>query len=147
MYLILGKNYWDGYRNDYMNIDLGLFKSRLIAVNQIHVNRKIDACDWAYEGKELFHNRTSWGRVNATSRLSQTPAQMFHGIFNGLRESYWAGLFTNKDLAEIQSKKYGATVEEDFYCNEDNPTWFLIFDNFDKCAEFVYDELVRTGEL
>ena len=134
-----------GLSEEYMaKITFEEFKNGLTAINQIHVSRKIDACDWAYDGVCYFHNRTYWGRVNASNRLANlTPAIVFNGIFNDTKDSFWAGFFTDEKLAETKAEQYGAVVEKDFYCDDDHPSWFLIFENFDKCAKFIYDEFFQ----
>ena len=119
------------------------FKESLVADDQIHVNRKTDACNWKTpSGLQVFHERTYWGRVMNVSRSKKTLAEIFHGVFNEVLSSYWSEtVYADKKEAKSDAKKYGGAVEMCFYCDEKNPTWFLIFHDFDKAAQHAFDKL------
>lgn len=119
-------------------ITLEEFRAKLKASDQIQVNRKTDGCNWFYGKINLFHNRTHWGMNRKLPRVN-TPSTIFAGIFSKPWDSYWAGCFTDFNLAEETARKYGGEVEKDWYCDDNNPTWFLIFDDFDKVTKFVYE--------
>lgn len=122
------------------------FKFSLTAENAISVNRKTDACDWFFNGIYVFHNRTYWGTNRNYNKKSL--ADIFHGVFQETRDSYWGNVtYTDKKLAEKEAKEFGGEVEEEFYCDEDNKTWFIIFDDFDNAARYTYKRLKKDGKI
>lgn len=122
------------------------FADSLVADNPRVISRKMDACDWYFEhptkGKlNVCHNRTIWG-AHRTKELHPTPAQVFHGIYKEIRDIYWTNvIYTDKELGNKEAKQYGGELEECFYCDEDNLTYFIAFNDFDKMAGFMYDKL------
>lgn len=116
------------------------FKDSVEARDQMHVNRSTDACNWYFKDIELFHNRTYWNTQIPSARA--TPAQRFRFMTAETRESYWTNtVFKDKNLANKEAKKLGAYVEMCFYCDENDPAWFLIFNDLDKALEHCYNQL------
>lgn len=126
------------------------FQESLIAKNQVQVNRKCDACDWFWGERNLFHNRTWWGMSRIPSNLKpsqHTPAVIFSGLFNDIKDSYWIGSYTDLALGEADAAKYGGVTEKEFYCDDENPAWFLIFNDWDKVCKYAYDKLKEEGVI
>ena len=122
------------------------FTNSLTAKDPRVINRKTDACDWYFghpsKGEiEICHERTHWGMSKAQT-LHPTPAQIFYGIFNDINSSYWTNvIYTDKELGEREATQYGGELEECHYCDENNKSYFMVFNNFDKMAGFMYDKL------
>lgn len=105
------------------------FCNSLVSTNPRHVNRTTDAFDWVFPQKnnlEVFHERAyfPWSRFKKSTF------------------SYWTNkLFNNINEAEKEAEKYGGKAVQSFYCDENNPTYFLSFNDFEKAARFVYNDL------
>jgi hypothetical protein len=96
----------------------------------ITVNRNTDGFDWCFNGKEMMHERT-----------------MFPwNIFKPMATHYWtAPTFTDRKLAQLAASKYGGEVTEEFYCDSENPAWFISFSDFDKATKFCEEYLTVIG--
>lgn len=120
------------------------FQKKIRAKNPSHINRTTDACNWFLGEIELFHERSWWGRPMELPQ-KPTPAQLFYNILKEPRFSYWANsCYTSQTKAEQDGKKYDGKVVKDFYCDENNPTWFLSFNDLDKVIKYSYDKLVEN---
>jgi hypothetical protein len=87
----------------------------------ITVNRFTDGFTWMFNGREMMHERTTvpWN------------------VFKPMTSVYWcARSYTDRSLAESHAEQFGGDVTEEFYCDEENPAWFLSFDDFDKAAKY-----------
>ena len=110
-----------------MTIDLQQFKNKVEARNPGHINRWTECCDWYFNEIELFHERSSW-------------AQKFG--MTGLE--YWSNsIYTVLSLAESDAKKFGAIIQKSWYCDDENPTWFLIFNDLDKVIEYSHYQITK----
>jgi hypothetical protein len=122
------------------------FKDSVEVRDQIHVNRSTDGCSFYFKDIELFHNRTYWNSQIPSVRAS--PAQHYRFIISQPRDSYWTNtVFKDLSLAKSVADKEGATVEMCFYCDEDDPAWFLIFDDLDKALEHCYNQLKKQKTI
>lgn len=87
----------------------------------ITVSRRSDGFNWSFNGKEMMHERVyfPWN------------------IFKEISYQYWPErIYTDKKLAERDAKKYNGEVTECFYSDENNPTWFVLFTDFDLAAKY-----------
>ena len=102
-----------------MKIDL----NNIICKNQIQINRTTQACDYFYNDKFLFHERSyfPWN------------------IFNKTSHSQWFVQFvlTKEECDKITSKFGGITVQH-FYSEENE--YFPAFKDNDKAVKFVMSE-------
>lgn len=70
----------------------------------------------------------------------QERSEFPYNWFKPARIVYWACDISYDDLSHAKraKKEFGATeIQEGFYDEPDAPTWFLIFDDADKCAAFM----------
>lgn len=114
-----------------MNFEV--FQKMLVAKDQIRVNRTTDACTWYFRDLQLFHERAVF------------PWNVFQKSY----VRYWGEtVFTDLELAKIEAAKYNeAVVQECFYCDANNPSWFIIFHEFDHAAEHSFNQLLKDGKL
>jgi hypothetical protein len=90
--------------------------------------RNWQSCDWFTTDKHhVFHERT------------YTPRSPFRVMVS----HYWAGTYTDLALANLDAKTYGAHVEREFYCDDQNPAWFLIFNDWGKACAYAEYMLTR----
>jgi hypothetical protein len=110
--------------------------------NPIEVNRRgTMGCDWFFGKTHLAHERTY---LHHPGKF-KTSGQLFSMAFKQIRSVYWImESIQNKQIAEKSAAKYGGHVEMEFYCDENNPSWFLIFDDMDKMLRYCYDTLVNN---
>lgn len=96
------------------------------ALNPRHINREVDSCDWTINGLEIIHER---------SRHPWSP-------FKQMTVSYWTHVtYTDKALADSDAARLGGHVEMHFYCDEENPAWFLIFKDLDQALTHCLEHL------
>lgn len=120
------------------------FKTKVEARDQRQINRNTDACNWYFEDVELFHERTRWGGFDNRPTKTRTIAQLAALAFGHTTTSYWSyTTYADLDLANLDASKYGAVVEKEFYCDDNNPYWFLIFHALDKAIEHAFDQLEK----
>jgi hypothetical protein len=52
---------------------------------------------------------------------------------------YWVTdvCYADLKLAKKEGRMYGFVVEREPYCDDDDPRWFPVFNNIDKCADFI----------
>ena len=108
-------------------------------------NRSQSYCDWFYGEIHLFHERINGVR---RSFRNLTPAQLYHLANNDMNSQYWSETtYTDFKLAQFDAKKYNAKVQRGWYCDDDNPHWFLIFTDIDDALRQAYNQLVREKRL
>lgn len=108
--------------------------------DQIQVNRNTEGCCYWFKEHRLFHERTNWGAPKPS--LWKTPAQKLHGILTEPNTWQWTNsCYIDKQLAEKDAKQWGGYVQKDFYCEDENPTYFLAFEDNEKALRFCYDKL------
>ena len=109
------------------------FKEDVRAVNQRHVNYHTDCCDWVFGEQRLFHERHTMPWNFTASSFS----------------NYWSETtYTDLKLATRDAEHYGAQVEKEWYCDDANPSWFLIFHyDLDKALRHAFDMLKKEGKL
>lgn len=92
----------------------------------ITVNRNTDGFEWNFNGRYMMHERVYFP----------------FNVFKEISTLYWCQrTYTDKALAEIHAKQYGGEVREEFYCDPENPAWFVEFDDFDKAAKYCEELL------
>ncbi|SRR3990167_8083247 len=102
------------------------FQNSLLACNPGHINREIQACDWMFGEIQVFHERTRFP----------------WNIFQKSSTEYWSEtIYNNLIKAEEDAIKFRAKVKKSFYCSDDEPNWFLIFDEFEMAAKHAYCNL------
>lgn len=90
----------------------------------ITVNRNTDGFEWCFNGKNMMHERVCFP----------------WNIFKEISYSYWPNKIYKSFLtAQEDAKKYGGEVTECFYCEENNKTWFIQFNDFEKAAKYCED--------
>ena len=101
------------------------FKSQIEAKNPVNISRDVDSCDWFFGEIKLFHERSCW-------KPGLRP----------MRVEYWGEtIYTDKKLAKLDAKQYGAKVQKSWYCDDEFPTWFLIFNDLDRAVEYSFDQI------
>ena len=119
------------------------FKYRIIASEGRHGNRNMDYCNWFFGNIEIFHERTYWN--SGIPKFNSTPAQRYHFLKSGPKTEYWGQTtYSDLELAKKEAKQYNARVTKEFYCDDDNPHYFLIFDDLDKAIEQSFNELKKV---
>ncbi len=87
----------------------------------ITVNRNTDGFDWCFNGIYMMHERTYFP----------------HSIFKEISSSYWCQrVYSDLQLAEKHAKKFGGEAMKCFYCDDNEPLWFIRFDDFDRAAKY-----------
>jgi hypothetical protein len=100
------------------------FKSKLTAYGATSISRTTDQCLWYVDGRQVFLERATF------------PWNIFEKSY----VRYWSEtVYADYSAAELDALCYGGRVEQCFYCDEDNPTWFLIFDDIDKASAHALD--------
>lgn len=119
---------------------LNEFKEKVIADEPKNGNRSMDYCSWRLDGKHVLHERVYWNSRIPSHKA--TPAERFHFLTSKPRWQYWGAVtYADQALAKSDAKQYGAIIQKDFYCDDNNPTWFLIFDDLDKALSYTFDKL------
>jgi hypothetical protein len=96
------------------------------AVNPRHITRDRDCCDWVIDGKEIMHERDHFP-------WSPFKQPTFH---------YWTHVdYKDLNLAKRDAERLGGVVEMHFYCDENDPCWFLIFDDMDNALKHCLEHL------
>ena len=103
------------------------FMAGAVRKNPRHLKRGIDGADWfAADGTPLFHERR----------------YIPYSFLKPITESYWTEpVYSNHAMAEQEAAQWGGHVEEVFYCDPENPLWFLIFDDLDKALAFMHHKI------
>lgn len=108
------------------------FKERLLAKNPIHVNRNTQGCDWYFDDLCICHNRTHFP----------------HNVFKDIIDSFWANtIYTSIKEVKRDASQFDGEVKKEFYCDEENPSWFIIFRDFDKVCEYMFWYMNRKNML
>ena len=83
---------------------------------------------------------------NISEKPPKTPAQFYYLLSSHQTQesNFWGGVtYTDYNLARNDLKEFVAKeICEEFYCDKDNPAWFLIFDNEDKALRYTYHNLL-----
>ena len=107
-------------------MNLQEFLPLLEARNPCHVNYFTDACDWFFGDIQCFHERSYWP----------------HSPFVKMSVKYWGEIiYFDLNKAEIDAKRLNGKVQKSFYCDDDNPNWFIIFSNFEDAAKHALENL------
>ena len=112
-----------------------------------HECRTFSTANWVDENNNhLFHERTYWGySIDRTLRREKTPAEIFHiafkAISNPLNIHYWMDvIYTQISDAKTDATRYGGVEQEFPYCEENNPRWFICFNDFDKALLYLREK-------
>ena len=117
-----------------------------------HCARTWQSCNYRVRGQNLFHERT-FARMRPTrSRKEMTPAEV-HWLSGGPAENseqWFPGRGTEAEI-EVIAKQHGGFVHEEFYpADDDQPLYFLAFDDTSKALAFCrsrdFDRLCLTLE-
>lgn len=120
-------------------MNLNEFKNSVYAGESRHGNRSMDYCYWYFDKTVLFQERTY---NHFFDKKLNSPAKLFHFITTEPKYEYWGDtIYTVLELANKEAKKYGAVVQKGFYCDDDNPYWFLIFNDLDKAIEYSWNQI------
>jgi len=108
------------------NIDFKLEKKGWEVGEAITISRRCDGFDWCFNGQEMMHERIFYP----------------FNIFKDIVYTYWTRRsYTDKKLAKKMAKKYKGEVTEEFYCDPENPSWFISFDDFELAAKYCEETL------
>jgi hypothetical protein len=97
------------------------------------------------EGEPILHERTYWRRFGNSRH--KTMAELAHVVFGPEPiVEYWVTqqIYKSLSLAELEAKKYKFRVQKSFYCDDNDPDWFPIFDDADKALAFINDKGNRS---
>ena len=109
-----------------MDLTLDQFKKDIKACEPRHISRQTDACDWFFGDVELFHERSHW---------PWSP-------FKSMTVEYWSNtIYSDLPKANQDAYKFNAKVQKSWYCDDENPNWFLIFNDFDMAAKHAFNQL------
>lgn len=106
---------------------------------------KFHYCQWFYKDIPIFQERIfNLRKVNSKS----PPAHIFNATMNLPSSEYWAdGTYHDLNKATSDAQKYGARVCKDFYCDDNDLTFFLIFNDFNKVILYAYEQLLLNKIL
>lgn len=119
-------------------------ENRLLTCHAGYVQRSFYTCDWKDNlGNEVIHERTYNHGMNLNERAPETPAQLHWLVTKEPNTVYWItqAIYTNTNICKQDSEKYGFVIQKSFYCDKDNPSYFPIFDDFDKAIFYLNDKL------
>jgi hypothetical protein len=107
------------------------FLTQIECRDKMHIRRDADCCNWYLNQTRLFHERANFPWC----------------IFKEATFYYWSETtYTDKNLADLEAGKYaGATVVMHFYCDENEPAWFISFRELDHAAEHAYNQLLKQN--
>ena len=101
-------------------ITLEYVQKTMRARNPIEAGRHTQGCCWYLRGINLFHERTYFPR---------SP-------FKEVKSEFWTNpVYTSRSVAENDAARFGGKVQECFYCDPDNPNWFVSFNDIDKAIK------------
>ena len=96
-------------------------RDNIICEESIAINRHVSVCDYKYNGIYLFTER------------SYFPHNWFKPPVHTQK---FYQFVLKKEECDILASKFGAESIEHPYCNEDNKTYYLCFEDNDKAVTF-----------
>ena len=132
------------------------WKDGLVAINPGTIGHRCDCCDWADDdGRAVCHERTYWPTFRWMAHDNPSPStRRVIDNLNVVRaafgpetfSSYWTEpCYKDEGLAQRHAQQFGGEVVKHFYCDDDDPAWFIRFSDFDRMAAFMWEW--REGRL